>query len=79
MGHNRMMDPAVMSALPLLAWAIFAAATALTLALGALLAYHWFRYAMNGAAAMLSVIVYAGISFVLLSGLLAATLSIAAV
>jgi len=72
------MDPAFMSALPLLAWAVFAAATALTLSLGALLTYHWFRYAMYPAVSLLSLIIYASVAFVLLSGLLAATIAIAA-
>lgn len=71
------MDPVFMSALPLLAWAIFAASTALTILLGLLLAYHWFRYAMNPAVALLSSIIYAGTAFLLLSGLLAATIAIA--
>jgi hypothetical protein len=71
------MDPVFMSALPLLAWAIFAAATALTVLLGLLLAYHWFRYAMNPAVSLLSSAVYAGIACVLLSALLASTIAIA--
>jgi hypothetical protein len=71
------MDPAFMSALPLVAWAVFAGATALTITLGALLAYHWFRYAMNPAVSLLSLIIYGATAFVLLSGLLAATIAIA--
>lgn len=71
------MDPMLMGALPLIAWAVFAAATALTVLLGALLAYHWFRYAMNPAVSLLSLITYGAVAFVLLSGLLAATVSIA--
>lgn len=70
------MNPAI-DVLPLLIWAIFAAACALSIFLGALLAYHWFRYAMNPAASMLATIVYAGTAFVLLSGLLASTIAIA--
>lgn len=66
-----------MKSLPLLAWAIFAAASALTVLLGILLSYHWFRYAMNPAIALLGSIIYGGIAFLLLSGLLAATIAIA--
>lgn len=72
------MDPTLLGALPLLAWAVFAAATALTLSLGALLTYHWFRYAMNPAVSLLSLLIYGATAFVLLSGLLAATIAIAA-
>lgn len=71
------MDPTLAASLPLLAWAIFAGAAALTVVLGALLAYHWFRYAMNPAVSLLSLIAYGGVSFLLLSGLLAATIAIA--
>lgn len=70
------MDPVFMKSLPLLAWAIFAAASALTILLGLLLCYHWFRYAMNPAVALLSSLIYAGTAFLLLSGLLAATIAI---
>lgn len=71
------MDPMLLGALPLVAWAVFAAATALTILLGALLAYHWFRYAQNPAVSLLSLIIYGATAFVLLSGLLAATVAIA--
>lgn len=70
------MDPVFMNSLPLIAWAIFAAACALTILLGLLLSYHWFRYAMNAAVALLSSIIYTTIAFLLLSGLLAATIAI---
>lgn len=72
------MDPVFTSALPLIAWAVFGAATALTAILGALLAYHWFRYAMNPAISLLSLITYSSIASILLSGLLAATIAVAA-
>lgn len=72
------MDPVFMRALPLLAWAVFAAASALTICLGLLLAYHWFRYAMNPAVSLLSLVTYSGVAFVLLSGLLTAAITIAA-
>jgi hypothetical protein len=71
------MDPTLLGALPLIAWAIFAAATALTVLLGALLSYHWFRYAMNPAMALIAVLLYASIAFVLLSLLLASTIALA--
>ena len=73
------MDPLLVNALPTLAWAIFAAASALTTLLGALLTYHWFRYAQNPAASLLSLIIYATVSFLLLSGLLVATIAIASI
>jgi hypothetical protein len=72
------MSPALLSTLPLLAWAIFAAAAALTVLLGLLLAYHWLRYAMNPAISLLAMIVYGGVAFVLLSALLASTIANAA-
>ena len=70
------MDPILAASLPLFAWAIFAASAALSLGLGGLLAYHWFRYAMNRPMSVTASIVYFGITFFLLSGLLAATIAI---
>lgn len=71
------MDPLPVISLPLLAWAVFAASTALTILLGLLLAYHWFRYAMNPAMSLLSLAIYSATALVLLSGLLAATIAVA--
>lgn len=79
MSYTIYMDPAFINALPLLAWAIFAAATLLTLLLGTLLVYHWFRYAMNPAVSLLSSIIYGSIAFLLLSGLLASAIAIATI
>ena len=70
------MDPALISSLPLVAWAIFAAATGLAIALGGILAYHWFRYAMNPAISSISLVIYIVVTLIFLSSLLAATLLI---
>lgn len=59
-----------------LAWAVFVGALLLVISLGAILAYHWFRYAMNPTVAMTATIVYAIVSGLLLSGILAATIAI---
>lgn len=59
-----------------LAWAVFIGALLLVVSLGAILAYHWFRYAMNPGVAMTATIVYAVVSGFLLSGILAATIAI---
>ena len=75
-GILKRMDPTLASSLPLLSWAVFAAAAALSLGLGGLLAFHWFRYAMNRAMSVTASIVYFGITCFLLSGLLAATIAI---
>ena len=74
--HTYPMDLVLASSLPLLAWAVFAASAALSLGLGGLLAYHWFRYAMNRPMSVTASIVYFSIAFFLLSGLLAATVAI---
>ena len=70
------MDPAIAASLPTLMWAIFAGAVLLTLSLGALLAYHWFRYAMNKAVSLTALVIFSGVSFFLLSSLFAATIAI---
>ena len=71
------MDPTLAASLPILAWAIFAASAALSLGLGGLLCYHWFRYAMNKPMSFTACIVYFGITTFLLAGLIAATIAIA--
>ena len=71
------MDPILAASLPLLAWAICAASAALSLTLGGLLAYHWFRYAMNKPMSFTACIVYFGITSSLLAGLTIATIAIA--
>ena len=70
------MDPALSASLPLIAWAVFGGAALLTAALGAILAYHWYRYAMNPAVATLSFAVYSIVSFVLLSTLFASAIAV---
>jgi hypothetical protein len=70
---------AATNALPLVALAIFLAAAFLSLMLGCILSYHWFRFAMNPAVSMMSLIVYFSVTLLLLSGLLLATLSLNAV
>ncbi len=72
------MDPVFIQTLPTLLYAIFLGASALTVFLGALLTYHWYRYAMNPGVATLAVCVYAGVSGTLILGLLGATFFITA-
>lgn len=55
---------------PLLGWAIFLGSCALSVTLGAILSFHWFRYAMNPSAAMMGTIVYGLGCLVILSLLL---------
>ncbi|MFZ2555495.1 MAG: hypothetical protein WAZ27_03925 [Minisyncoccia bacterium] len=42
----------------LLAWAIFLGATALSITLGVIMSFHWFRYARNPQSAFFSTVVY---------------------
>lgn len=58
----------------LFGWALCAAATALTLTLGAILSYHWYRYAFNRAVASLAIVTYFGVSALLLLTLFATAL-----
>ncbi|HWO07078.1 MAG TPA: hypothetical protein VNM40_00670 [Candidatus Paceibacterota bacterium] len=71
-----MEGPSLGALLVPVAWAIFLGAIALTVLLGAILAYHWFRYAMNPPAAVTALITYSIVSGFLLSGVLAATIAI---
>ena len=73
------MDPTLASSLPVLVWAIFIGATLLSLTLGTILAYHWFRYAMNPAASFSALVLFSCVSVLLLSTLLAATVAIATI
>lgn len=75
---NYGMDPATASLLPIFAWIAFCLLTLLAVLLGLLLTYHWFRYAMNNAAALTSLVIYSTITFLLVSGLLAATIAVTA-
>ncbi|MFZ2886425.1 MAG: hypothetical protein WA021_01250 [Minisyncoccia bacterium] len=59
-----------------LSWAVFLGATAFAILLGAVLAYHWFKYAMNPPVAYTALLTYAIVTGFLLSGLLGATIAI---
>jgi len=59
----------------LLAWAIFLGAAALSVVLGIILSFHWFRYAMNPSVAMIASVVYGGGTLLILSILLGAVLA----
>lgn len=48
-------------------WVVFFAATMLAIGVGAILAFHWLRYAMNPAAPLFAVITYGGVCFGCLS------------
>lgn len=56
---------------PLVVKVVAAASLVLTVSLGAILAYHWFRYAMNAGASIIALTVYVTISALLLSGMYA--------
>ena len=43
---------------PMLGWAIVLGSAALSVTLGLILSFHWFKYAMNPTAAMTGSIVY---------------------
>ena len=70
------MDPTLAASLPLIAWAVFAGATALSAVLGGILAYHWYRFAMNPAVSTLSLIIYCIVTSAFVSSLFIATLLI---
>jgi len=55
-------------------WALFLGALALSISIGAILAYHWYKYAFNRTLATISVSVYAVGSGILLLILLGATI-----
>lgn len=61
---------------PFLGWAIFLGGLALSVALGVILSFHWYRYAMNSAVATTATIIYAAGTFVILFMLLGAVLSL---
>jgi hypothetical protein len=61
---------------PMLGWAIFLGATALSITLGAILSFHWFRYAMNPSAAMVGTIVYGVGCIIILALLLGSVLAL---
>lgn len=70
------MPPVLANLVPYVALAIFLATTLLAIMLGCILSYHWFRFAMNKSMALISLVIYCGGTFFLLSGLFAATLSV---
>lgn len=57
-----------------LAWVTFVASLFLSSLLGAILAYHWFRYAMNLAIPTLALLVYGSGAFLFLSAMFTAAL-----
>ncbi len=74
--YTSRMDPAILSYVPALLWALFAGATFLSISLGALLAYHWYRYAMHTSGAFTATVVYAVITGFFLISLFAATIAL---
>ena len=56
--------------MPTIGWVLAAAMFALTSALGIVLTYHWFRYAMNAAVTTIALLVYVGVSVFLLLGMM---------
>lgn len=61
---------------PLLGWAIFLGATALSATLGIILSFHWFKYAMNPRVAMTGTIIYSAGCVVILALLLGAVVGL---
>lgn len=61
---------------PIFGWAIFLGATALSVTLGGVLSFHWFKYAMNKSAATVGTIVYGAGCLVILSLLLGSVISL---
>jgi len=51
----------------MLLWVVFLAAAILSIAVGAILSFHWLRYAMNPAAPMFAILTYGGVCFACLS------------
>ena len=65
------MDPVFeIGALPTLLWIVFLAAALLSIALGAILSFHWLRYAMSPIAPVFAIITYSAICFACLSVML---------
>lgn len=70
------MENPLIAFLPILAWALFLGALMLSVLIGAILSYHWFRYAMNPPVASLAFLIFAIGTGFLVSGLLVATIAI---
>lgn len=76
LGYTFAMENPFVVFLPILAWAVFIGALLLSIVLGAILSYHWFKYAMNPPVASMAFLIFAIGTGFLLSGLLAATIAI---
>jgi hypothetical protein len=61
---------------PMLGWAIFLGSAALSVTLGLILSFHWFKYAMNPTAAMTGSIVYSVGCILILALLLGAVIGL---
>jgi hypothetical protein len=61
---------------PMLGWAIFFGASALSVTLGIILSFHWFRYAMNPSMAMMGTILYGAGCVIILALLLGAVIGL---
>lgn len=61
---------------PMLGWAIFLGSCALSLTLGIILSFHWFRYAMNPSMATIGTIAYGAGCLIILALLLGAVASL---
>ncbi|OGG73325.1 hypothetical protein A3A38_01380 [Candidatus Kaiserbacteria bacterium RIFCSPLOWO2_01_FULL_53_17] len=59
-----------------LAWAIFLGAMMLSIALGIILSFHWFRYARNQTVSLVAALIYGGGCLFILSMLLSAVLTL---
>lgn len=62
--------------LPFVAWILAGATFAMTLLLGVILAYHWFRYAMNITATSIAIIAYGGVTLFLITGMFGSLVNI---
>ncbi len=61
---------------PLLGWAIFLGALALSVALGVILGFHWFNYARNDGMALTASIVYGAGCVIILVMLLGSVIAL---
>ena len=57
----------------LLTWGALLASVAISVAIGVILAFHWFRYAMNTMGASMALAIYAVVTAILLMTIAAAT------
>lgn len=76
-GDNLQMESSVVSGFfPLLGWAIFLGSCALSVTLGGILSFHWYKYAMNPSAATIGTIVYSAGCLIILSMLLGSVIGL---